>query len=220
MPPNPANPAQPRPDPLPLGVYRVEYGTKSTIWTIGRRVLGLWTHWLKGRSVYCTGEICHPTLHAIPRVWKCFVAAAVWTLPEGVWRPIVLEVTEALELDFRGLYERGQLWELSRAHRTPKRNPPVKGVLLNRNPDLEPPEPFSIMEVLQHLFHQERIELDAVNALPPRQLMEPVNGPPPRTAATTAGEHGMTPEEWEECRRKMGLPAKPPKDKGSEPPRK
>jgi hypothetical protein len=220
MPQNPADRPPSRPDPLPLQVFRVDYGSKSTVWTIGRTVLGLWTHWAKGRSLYCPGPICHPALHATPRTWKGYSAAALYTLPEGFWRPIVLEVTQSLELDFRGSYARGQLWELSRGHKQKGKNPPVRGKLVSNNPGMEPPEQFPILEALQLLFNFEPIELSVSNPLPARQLMEAIKGPAPRIGPAPGDEGRMSPEELAEVRRKMGLAVNPKKDRGSEPPPK
>jgi hypothetical protein len=197
------------PEPQPLSVLRVGHGQKHTVWCFSRAVNGLRTHYHKGRSHLCLNQICPPAVHTVPITWKGYIAAAVWTLPEGLWRPIVLEVTEALELDFRGLYARGQVWDVFCPHKTGKANPAVRGRLATVG-EGPVPEAFSCLEVLRHLYHVEHVELNVANALPPRQLMEPIRGPSPRAAAKSAAEDApMSPEEWASIRAKMGLEPRP-----------
>jgi hypothetical protein len=194
-----------RPEPQPLAVHRLKPGTKGVVWTLSKRIAGCQTHFVKGQSEYCQGAICRPDWHRIPPIWKGFIAACVWTLPDGLWRPCVLEVTEALEKDMRGLYARGQVWELTVAHKTKRTNPPLRGRLVKQETDCPVPEAFPILDVLRTLYRVEHIELNAVNTQTARQLMEPVEGPIPRSEESESAESRPTPEQFAELRRRAGL---------------
>ena len=94
-------------------VHRIDGNTSQFVRMLSTDYKGLFTHYYQKRSHYCVGETCRIPTHASDRVWKGYVPAEL--LLQGkrpVWVPICLEISENLELDFRGVYERGQLWEL------------------------------------------------------------------------------------------------------------
>lgn len=193
-----------------LRVFRVEPGVTVVARTLSIEVGGLFTHFAQARSWYCPPEGCQRPWHKLGRFWKGYAAVELYDGVKGLWAPSVLEVTENLELDLRGIYRRGQLWELSRLPQTTRRKLPVQGRLLEeRNPADFPPA-FDIVPVLKHLFHADAIDLSARNPLPPRTVVTYSQGEPPPGAELPQTEDGKSfAERWREARQKNGFVDKP-----------
>jgi hypothetical protein len=179
MPSHPDRPHKPRPESYPLRVFRVKEGCTWTVLCLSERIGGCFVHWLRGRSFYCDPRGCPPAKHNSDRQWKGYAAAHLWDAPAALWLPIVLEVTESLELDLRGLYARGQLWEVSRPEQSDRRKTPVAGRLIGTRTPRETPAAFDVKDVLRHLYHTDVIDLTAKNPLPSRVIVEPFKAPPP-----------------------------------------
>ena len=189
-----------RPASTPLRVFRIDPGERWSVLMLDRTYGGLFVHWCRGRNLYCDPRGCDGPLHRMQRVWKGYAAAHLWVPRDTFWLPVVLEITESLELDFRGVYGRGQVWELSRDQLSARRKPPVKGKLVEKRPAGQVPDAFDVRSVLMHLYHVDAIDLTSKNPLPPRQLVEPVGGAPPSPAISADQADTGTAADWSRFR--------------------
>jgi len=165
-----------------LRIVRVQPGDKMAVRLLSERLQGLFTHFTRGRSVYCTGADCNPANHRQERFWKGYAAIEMWLAQEKLWLSAVREITEDLALDFRGRWKRGQIWELVRARQQTKKKTPVSAVLLSENTTDQLPEAFDLIDSLLRLYHVEQLVLDQVNPLPARKIVSPSKGSPPPAA--------------------------------------
>jgi hypothetical protein len=172
----------------PLRVARIEPGQREIARMLSERYFGLMTHWARGRSVYCDPTDCCPAVHRTPRYWKGYAAAELWNQQAAKWFPVCLEITEHLELDFRRAYARGQVWELVRGAQTGKKKTPVAGYLLEECDEKKWPAAFDLVPVLRHLYHVERLSLDAKNPLPDRVYVSASDGDAPKIAQPAQAE--------------------------------
>lgn len=157
-----------------LRVFRVEEGTTSHVRTLSQSYSGLFTHFVRGQgSKYCRGDKCDTITHKLDRVWKGYAAVEVWNVSAENWMPAALEISEALELDFRGLWRRGQEWELFRdfPQGKKKKKQPVIGKLHKEHDPASMPPTFDFRPVLLHLYHVEIIQLGDDNPMPPRIII-------------------------------------------------
>jgi hypothetical protein len=168
----------------PLRVFRVEPGVEAIVRILSpvRSIVGIMTHWSKGRSLYCSPEGCAECRARSRRYWKGYLAALGWVEPSGCWLPIVLEVTESLELDMRGVIKRGQDWKLSRDREAKKQRQPVRGELRDQLDERELPRAFDFLPVLLNLYHELFMAVDVPNPMPGRVMVELAEGAPPTSA--------------------------------------
>lgn len=159
--------------PSAVRVQRVEQGTSILCRMLSDSIGGVFTHHVRDRSHYCAGDECDRSMHRSSAVWKGYVAAEVFRKACGDWLPVVLEITESLELDMRGVYARGQVWEVSREKETSKKKKPLVGRLVRVDQADKLRAAFDVRLVLYHLFHVTQIDLSARNPLPPRLVLEP-----------------------------------------------
>jgi hypothetical protein len=173
--------------PVDLAVFRVEKNAKHQIRTLAgtgpgpdRRLLGYMTHWRHGATRVCVGvPDCEPALHRIDPIWYGYLAVERWEEQLQLWLPCALQVTESLELDFRGRLERGQYWTLAMAAMKKKGNP-TRGQLDGRCDGDELPHPFDILPVLRALFHCPQLQPPCLpNPAPGRIALAPSTGAPP-----------------------------------------
>jgi hypothetical protein len=188
----------------PLRVLRIDPGTSAIVKTISPAYGGLYTHWRARRGVYCRGSDCEPALHKTSRIWKGYGAVEVWDEHVKRWFPWVLEITEAAELDLRGLWERGQVWQFDRLPALNGQRPPTTAKFLERV-DLAGVRPvFEIRPTLQRMYHVESIDLSSKNPMPQRTMLEPTDGPPPPGhGSRRAEEKPATAEDWMKLRAAM-----------------
>ena len=160
-----------------IRVHRIETTAGQFIRMLSPDYKGIFTHFYQKRSHYCTGETCRIATHASDRTWKGYAAAELLIrAPKPVWVPICLEITEYLELDFRGIYQRGQLWELYKQDDGKGKKAAITGRL---HPDPAPEslrKPFDIIPCLRALYHRDVVELKHASPLPPRVYLEEVEG--------------------------------------------
>lgn len=161
-----------------IRVYRVETKEPRFVRMLSPAYSGIFTHYHQKRSCYCIGEGCRVPTHAIDRTWKGYAAAEMLAqLFPSVWIPVCLEITEHLELDFRGVYQRGQIWELYQEDTgKPRKNLPITGKL---HPDAPPDnlrKPFDFVPCLRALYHRDDIDLRHASPLPARVYVEEVTG--------------------------------------------
>lgn len=81
--------------------------------------IGIWTHFLRPRSVLCFGKDCDPSVHTAPSRWKAYVPFQGYASDTLV----VVELTRpAVEVLHSALLRHGKLtgflWEFKRAHPT------------------------------------------------------------------------------------------------------
>jgi hypothetical protein len=200
-----------------LRIFRVEEGTTVHARVLSEGYQGLFTHYARGRSVYCAGEKCDSTVHKLDRVWKGYAAVELWNVATKRWNPVVLEISEALELDLRGLWKRGQVWEFWRDVPTKKKSMPIMGKLhAERDPATFPPA-FDYKPVLLHLYHIQAVHLGSLNPMPPRVIVTESEGEGP-DVVTSIVETERTPEQLareEELRKKIMGNRKSPSERKS-----
>lgn len=169
-----ASPSDAREEPVPIEVHRCELG-KKVLWAgLSEQITGCMTHWLKGRSRYCGGAECRYQCSRLESLWKGYVAALVYRHESKTWIYGVVELPGHAELDTRGRYARGQIWELSRAvDRRGKQSPVAARFVRDELPQTTPPA-FAVEQVLVHLFQEQRLDLRTRNPMPPRLAYAPI----------------------------------------------
>ena len=175
----PSGPSAPQQKPSGIRLERVQSGSTIRVRLLEGQVHGCFVHYVKDRSKYCGGDECRWGCSRLEKTWKGFISCEVWNPQLKNWHPCALEVTEHLELDFRGRTRRGQVWRLSRAARIKNKHFPVVGELVDQLAAEGLRDPFDVSLVLVHIFHQWPLLLDVPNPLPPRLVAEPSQGAPP-----------------------------------------
>jgi hypothetical protein len=197
----------------PLRVFRLEAGKSEIVRMCANHYHGLFTHWGRVRSYLCTGDDCPLTLHKSPRIWKGYTSAEKYLQKEAKWLPICLEITENLELDFRGVFARGQVWELFRPNDVGRKKFPVEGKLLEERDPNTFPSQLDLIPVLRHLYHADTIGLSLKNPMPARTFVTLSEGEKPAVIAQAEeANKPMTDQEWEHMRARLKA-KKSPSDK-------
>jgi hypothetical protein len=179
----------PSPDRYAVRVTRLEPGQSAILRMLSVSILGLLTHWIKGRSVYCPGpDDCAGTNHRESAVWKGYVAAQLWQASTKLYYDTVLEVTESAELDMRGRYRRGQLWCLSRTGSSRGKKCPVSANLVDSHDPASCPSTFDPLPLLQQLYHRLDVSIGISNPMPGRMFAVPATGDSPAAGKGKAEE--------------------------------
>ena len=211
--------AHPDRSPPAGGIVAVElYRTKGTqpVWArlLANEYAGLFTHFYRGRSYYCCGKDCRVPSHAIDCTWRGYTPALILTNKAGklYWRPHCLEITEHLELDMRGIFARGQLWEIYRRMGKRGDREPVEGRLHDDPPPADLPPAFDVLPCLRAVHHRTDVELCHPSPMPPRVYLAelPAEIPAeikPKPANDGAASRSMA-EEFERMQREKAR-AKP-----------
>jgi hypothetical protein len=169
------------PDRLPLSPVRI-FSVPLNVLVYVRfldAIRGLPTHFYSGRSVPCQGQECLPAAHKGRQVWKFYGPGEVWEPGPKLWRPWVLEITENLEEQLRGLQLRGQVWALERSGKTPKKSV-VTGMYCETLDERSVPRPFDVESVLMRFFRVATLNLGLPSPIPPRLLLSPREGKEPQ----------------------------------------
>lgn len=186
--------------PIEVEVARIDPGSSHIFRILSASYGGLFTHY-KGFSRYCPGEdFCE--LHRLERIWKGYAAAEWWLERERVWRPCVLEITECLELDMRGRFGRGQVWEVFKGQRTKRKSPKLEGKLHETVDSALLQPAFDIMPVLRKLYHVDAVDLSKKSPCAARVLAHDVPGDPPAIMAAKP-QATMDPAEYEARRKQL-----------------
>lgn len=208
----------------PIKLQRVEVFRCTTFEPIFVRMLsesykGLFTHYIRGRSQYCPGKGCKYPNCETDRTWKGYVAAE-WMMEQGdkaLYIPCCFEITEYLELDMRGVYERGQLWEIWKLAETKGKQKPVTGKV---NADPKPDglrRPFDILPCLRALYHRDIINLVHPSPCAARVFMAPVECELPQKLQPKPAEELYTGdidlEKWRKEQRDRATQKTSPTDK-------
>lgn len=182
----------------PLRVFRVDPGRAAIVRLTSVRYWGIMTHFVRGRSVYCSEEACPRVVHGSTRYYRGYGAAEVYQQPLNKWLPVCLELTEHLELDFRDRWQRGQVWEISRAPSVGKKHAPTMGALLEERDPNTFPAALDLVGCLLHLYHVESIQLTAKNPLPGRTMVSLSEGEAPAKLLRPKPAEALSPEEVRE----------------------
>jgi hypothetical protein len=167
------------PPPFAFRVWRVQANEEHYVRTLSETVRGLLTHWDKKRSWYCRGEDCAHPRHRQGSVWKGYAAVEVWDGCNKVWSPVVWELTEAAEVDVRGVFARGQVWKLTREAESDSKKKPVRAKLHDQlEVSTLRPEP-EVLPVLRALYHVADLVANVRNPMPDRVMVEAVPGEAP-----------------------------------------
>ena len=206
------------PQAVAIRVFRIEKGTSQRVRMLSPSYGGVFTHYHRGRSQYCTGRDCPSPVHKVDRVWKGYVSAQVWNDASRNWFPVCLEITESLELTFRGVYARGQVWELWREQGPRGKELPVSGKLEEERDEHTTPKPFDIVPCLRALFHIDSIDLSSLNPLPPRVIVDVCNDDGPEALKPKMSDNlgvpyeGSAKEEFDRRAKERAKTAKSPSD--------
>lgn len=156
-------------------VLRIETGQTYGVRLLSPAYVGLMGHWYpkgKGHTVYCRGDDCPRHFHSLPRIWKGYGAVEVWQRDGNLWLPMLLELTENVELDFRGRWRRGQVWQVSKPASKKGKRGGVQAVWIRDDDAAKIPPAFEIVPVLQHLYREDAFDLTARNPLRPRVMVQ------------------------------------------------
>lgn len=180
--------------------FRVEPGTVAFVRLLADFYGGLFTHYYRGRSTVCQGKDCQSLVHKVDRTWKGYCPAELYSESKKAWLPICLEITESLELDMRGIFARGQMWELWRELPPKKGATPVQGKLHPPQEWRNLPRPFDIIPCLRALFHTDFIDLGTKSPIPARVYQTASEGDTPailvpKTIEAAAEDFGSV-DEW------------------------
>jgi hypothetical protein len=177
------------PESIVLRVERVHDGQTMIVRTLSDTYGGLLTHgsFVKGKwqSTYCDPGSCCVGRVRDKRFWYGYAACQWWKEDCRKWFPIVLEITEALELDLRDVYKRGQIWELFRPAKQKNKQLPTTGRLVRQDEPETLPAGFDVRAALYSVYHVFNIPLDVPNPHPKRVLLEPVADEPPQLPKVT-----------------------------------
>lgn len=160
-------------------LYRLNKDETRIVRLLAYSPLGLMSHYVRKRSVWCTGDVCPSTIHKEESFWKGYVPVELWGDQTRLWYPAVLEVTESLELDFRDQAARGQLWKLVRPQRSKHKRSSLTGSLLEQRDPATMPMPFDVLPILRTVYHNPLLRLDVRNPMPARVALVPTAGDPP-----------------------------------------
>jgi hypothetical protein len=139
-------------------------------------------------------------LHKVAPQWKGYLSVETWHAAKRLWLPTVLEVTEHCELDLRDHYQRGQVWEVSRAKEVTKKKQPVRATLLEQCDEKTFPQPHDLLPVLRTIYHHLQISLEHENPMPGRVMVEPSTGAPPPLKVHPAEDARVSPEQLKKLR--------------------
>jgi hypothetical protein len=164
-------------DPVNVRILRIDKGRSFVVRFLAYNPYGLYVHWRgsekSGRSVYCCGVDLGCPCHKQERFWRGYAPVEVQSPSGTLWYPTVLEISEAMELDFRGTAERGTVWQVERLSRRAGRRSGLKATLLGRRDPSKLRSPFDVLPILRTCYHAEEISLVHLNPAPPRVLLEP-----------------------------------------------
>lgn len=159
--------------------------------------LGILAHWIGKRNKACPGLAeCPATIHRIAPTWYGYAPVRLWDPGRGAWVGHVLEVTESLEEQLRGLDLVGSVWVLARAPGK-KRGARVEGIFVERRSEPALLAHFDVRPAVQRLYHTSEIYFGVRNPTPPKVMIEVAEcaGPNLPKDSGQASEPPVTPEQ-------------------------
>jgi len=188
--------------PIAIEVFSIKDGTSCFLRTLSPSYGGIMTHYFKGKgSRYCAGPECMYLCGKLEKTWKGYCAVEVWLPHAKKYRPFVLELTERLEQDMRGLYERGQVWECYKQSPIGEKKQPVQGKLQPAQVVKHLPPEFDWQSVVKNLYHVPKMDFSIRNPLAPRVILTDSQDEQP-LGLQTEEYKPVTPEEWEEIKQR------------------
>ncbi len=164
--------------PRPVRVLSVKGKRPVSVRFLGP-LMGVLTHFTRSGSTPCLGqERCLPATHRYPIQWKGYAPVEEWEMLEELWCPMVLEITENLEHLLGTQSRRGEIWLLKRKDNHDKGE--VVGLYSETLDDAEIPPPFSVLPVLQKLWHRLEFPHGIANPVPRPVLLAPSRGVAPK----------------------------------------
>ncbi len=157
----------------PMKVLRVHKGDNIFVRTLSPGYFGFATHYVKKRSHFCLGRECPADRHKWDQSWKGYCSVEQWYDGEDAWFPAALEITEQLELDFRRVFERGQVWEIWKALSNKGEAEPVRGKLHEQRDPLTFPGEYDVVPVIKSLYHVQELPERVKSWIPDRVLVKP-----------------------------------------------
>lgn len=181
-------------------VERVHPGQTMIVRTLSETYGGLLAHinFVKGkwRSSYCDPETCCQGRVKDRRQWYGYAACQWWREDSRTWHPIALEITECLELDFREVYMRGQIWELFQPAKVKGKVFATTGRKLRQDDPETYPAAFSVQPALYSVYGVANVPLNVPNPHPKRLVLDQAEDAPPELP-------GVTLEDMERRRRQV-----------------
>lgn len=163
-----------------LKVFRLKGGCSAHVRLIGVSYGGLIQHYSqKTKGIYCRGDECPPADHRIPWQYRGYTAAEYYNQLRKQWIPVVLEMTELLELTMRPIFRRGQIWLLTKGPDVARRRGKLSGQLLENVAENTLREPFDILPPLRSMYRVLDLVLDKLNPIPLPAYLEPSGDPAP-----------------------------------------
>lgn len=168
-------------------LLRCETGQTFTVRFLEHTYGGMFTHY-SGRSVRCWGiGQCEGCRKKNRRLWKGYIAVEEYKPATRDWWPAVLELTEHLELQFRHMDLRGQVWRIYRKKPKTKKPTPIEASKIGQLDTTLLREPFDVRIVLQWLYGPGEFRLDDPNPLPPKLYLMPSRDVPLTTDGQLTG---------------------------------
>lgn len=180
----PSKDAVVKPSSRPLENFRLMPGQSAFARILSDKYTGLFTHYHHKRSVYCPGKECTCPLIRVDRTWKGYCAVEIGKAGSSTWIPYCLEITESLELDFRHVFARGQVWEIFRGPKTDAKQPPYQGRMHDTLDASRLRPPFNLMPVIQALYHRQDIDLQYASPIADRVYIAASEDEAPRSFNT------------------------------------
>lgn len=175
----------------PLRLLRLQPGEECTVWIThhveGGMVKGLFTRHNGERSEIISRSEALEKVKGRPGVWKGYLSALEWRAPEKKWLPVVLEITERSEQDFRGKIARGQVWRVWKGPKDRKKKIALRAAFLESRPEETTPPALDVLPKLRNdIFRQDQISLESDNPLPDLVVVIAVDAPAPGEKAGAA----------------------------------
>jgi hypothetical protein len=212
----PPRTGRPADAPFVLEVKRFKEGEARYVRTLSKAIDGLAYHWHKKRGHYCNPKGCSPEVHKIKPDWKGYFAGEWYEERLKLWIPAAVEVTSALELDFRHEYQRGQVWWIERLQPTKDTHPPMTARLIETLDAATLPAAFDFLPTLCTMYGT-TVVLGVKNWAPDRVIVTPSrDAAPGPIAAAEKADTPPTEEQWAKLREITGRdPRKPVGANGS-----
>jgi hypothetical protein len=180
-------------------------------------ILGLLTHRHGGQPFPCLGESrCPASMHRSRIIWKGYAPGEIWEKLTEFWIPCVIECTENMDDFLQGRKLQGEVWSFWREGG--KKDGAVLGAYSQTLAEEDRRDWFSIVPILERLYHHCGLVLGAENPIPRKTLLSPRPGVQPRLVkelmAPLPADVPASPEQMAELREQMrkafGGAKKPP----------
>jgi len=121
----------------------------------------------------CLGDQKSCPYHRDPFRFYAYAPGLVYESATGLWLPVVVQCTSALEQQLRGRSIRGEIWALTREQHKFDRGA-ILGQFLQHNQDKDLEPEFSVLPTLQNAFGCVVVPLGDDNPFPDKLLKPPV----------------------------------------------